>query len=383
MNLDEFLTLREADLPAVMAAVDRRFGLGDEHIVLAVGSLVEGFGNSKSDLDLLLIGPDRPGAEAGTVTVVVGRCLVDVRVLPVDDACALLDRFDSWSRGPWDLAHAAGFSIEERTLLHRFQHGQRLYEGNQGVIDRRFPSVSSLARLKLHVARQHARTIQVDMVGSRDAGDHRTVAFAAQELLGQAVDALVAAYGLTNTLAKWRSRLLDRLPRDWEDPLAPRPSDMPPGHVVWHLHRAPQAPDEASVLRHAFGISTFARAAFAWAESVLLGWPAGAAVTSWQHGRVDDDARTLPLLDFDVDFAPTPDGALLARLNEFDSGLELSSADFALALLFDGTTTESEAALAVYGAGGDRDAVTRLVARMHDARLSVASDATTVLRAAR
>jgi hypothetical protein len=375
VNVDEFLALRGVDLPAVMAAVDERFGLADEDMVLSVGSLAEGLGNSKSDFDLLLIGPPRSGEDGGTVAIVVGRCLVDVRVLPVDEVCALLDRFESWSSGPWDLAHAAGFTVDERTLLHRLRHGDRLHEGRRSVVDKRVPSVPDLSRLKLHVARQHARTIQVDMAGSRDAKDHRTLTFAAQELLGQAVDALLAAYGLTNALAKWRSRLLDLLPADWEDRLAPRPSGMRAGDLVWDLHRAPREPDEGSVLRHAFDISTFARAVFAWAESVLLGWPAGAPGASWAAAGADDGSATLPLLDFDVDFAPTPHGAMLARLNEFGSTLELSSADFALALLFDGRTRESEAAVAVYGQAGNRDAVARIVSQVRDAQLTFAPDA--------
>lgn len=375
MNLDEFLTLRGTDLPAVMAAVDQRFGLGEEHLVLAVGSLVEGLGTSKSDLDLLLITPH--GDLEQTVTVVVGRCLVDVSVLPVAAVCALLDRFESWNSGPWDVAHTAGLTSDERTLLHRFRHGARLHVGRRSVIGERFPAAGDLACLKLHVARQHARTVQVDLVGSREEGDYRTLAFAAQDLLDQAVDALLAAYGLTNSSLKWRSRLLGLLPTDWEDALAMRPSGMAARDLVWRLHRAPADPDEDSVLRYAFAISTFARAAFALAESVLLGWPAGAVALSRDGKPTDDDPTddagpTLPLLDFDVDFAPTPEGAVLARLNEFESTLDLSSSDFALALLCDGKTTEREAAVAVFGTDADADAVARLVERLRDARLCFA-----------
>jgi hypothetical protein len=310
---------------------------------------------------------------------VVGRCLVDVRVLPLEEVAALLDRFEAWSGRPWDVTHAAGFGIDERTLLHRFRHGRQLHVGARSRIGERFPAVPDLARLKLHTARQDARTIQVDMVGNRDAADHGSLMFAAQELLGRAVDALVAAYGLTNPLVKWRSRMLDLLPADWEQRLMLRPTGMSAGDLVWRLHRAPEERAERSVLRHAFAISTFARAAFAWAESVLLGWPAGAATAAWERVGPENGARPLPLLDFDVDFAPTPGGAVLARLNEFGHPLELAARDFAVALLFDGRTSERAAALAVHGSDEDEGAVARLAARVHDAELSAAPEAATAI----
>src|SRR6202008_2286814 len=99
------------------------------------------------------------------------------------------------------------------------------------------PTREGLLRLKLHVARQAARTIQVDMAGLRDAGDHRSLAFAAQELMGHAIDAMLAAYGLSNPLLKWRSRLLERVPRDWELAMSVAPSGLTAGDRIWRLLR--------------------------------------------------------------------------------------------------------------------------------------------------
>jgi predicted nucleotidyltransferase len=370
MNLEEFLTLRGTDLPAVVAAVEAKFNLDAADLVLAVGSLVEGLGNSKSDVDLLLVTPRDAGelGVTGDVTVVVDRCLVDVRVLPLAEARALLDRFAGWAQRPWDVTHSAKFAIDERTLLHRLHHGAPLYQGDRCTVIERLPSQLDLARLKLHVARQNSRTIQVDMVGYREVGDHRSLVFAAQELLCQAVDALVAGYGLTNPLTKWRSRLLDLLPADWASGLMIRPTGHTAGEHVWRLHRAPEWPDEATALRHALAISAFTRAVFVWADLRLLGGSGQAQRASWDAVQRHEQDTALPFLDFDVDFALTRDGAMIARLNEFGRPLGLSPAEFALVLLFDGTTTAREAAAAVHGTGAvEPGAVTRLVAQVRDA----------------
>ena len=116
-----------------------------------------------------------------------------------------------------------------------------------------------------------ARTIQVDMVGYRDAGDHRSMVFAAQELLGHAVDGFLAGFHLTNPTPKLRSRLLERLPVDWGERLMLRPTGLSASELVWQLHRAPAAPTKKLALDHACRIATFARSAFTWAECELIG----------------------------------------------------------------------------------------------------------------
>lgn len=375
MDLDEFLAIRGTRLPSVVDEVTARFRLDAADLVLAVGSIVEGMGNSKSDLDLLLITP-KTAAElghTGEVTVVVERCLLDVCVLPSHEIAALVGRFAAWTERQWNVTRSAKFTIEERTLLHRLRHGQSLHRGATSVIDDLVLSVLNLARLKLHVARQNARTIQVDMVGYRETGDYRSLVFAGQELLGQAIDALVAGYGLTNPLIKWRSRMLDRLPPDWERSLTIRPTGSTACEQVWRLHRAPERPDERGALRHAFAISTFARAVFAWADQHLLGGSVPTPASVWHRIEARKDDAPLPFLDFDVDFALTPTGAAIGRLNEFGRTLELAPAEFALTLLFDGRTTAREAAAAVQGPGaGEPSAVAHLAAELEEAGFCVA-----------
>jgi hypothetical protein len=375
MELEEFLELKGTDLSGVIAKA--RASLGRNEIIFAVGSLVEGLGNAKSDVDLLWVTPldENSIPPAAETTWILGECVVDVQAAPLSALNELLDRLDAWSRRPWNVTHAANFSYDERRLLHRLLHGRPLRAPKKVDLSRLRPAAPALARLKLHVARQLSRTIQVDMVGYRDAGDFHSLVYSAQELLGQAVDALVAGYGFTNPIPKWRSRLLDQLPSDWERSLAVRPTGLKAGEVIWRLHRAPERADERLALKHAFRIATFARAVFARAELRFANHAAEEQeLFDWPSAGRPSDRRPLPYLDLDVDFLLAEGRVALARLNEFSEAVEMSPREFILALLFDGETTARQAEIAVFGSGSDGEGarvVKRLASRLERAGLSV------------
>lgn len=378
IDLQEFLRRGGADLPSVVAKVESTVGLQPDDELLAVGSLVEGLGSCKSDLDLFLITPrdDSLLPAQDHIAVVVGKCLVDVLVLRSAQVEELQARLAAWARGAWNVTQAATFTLAERTLLHRLANGTVL-SGKREVdrVTAPRPTGRDLARLKLHAARHNGRTIQVDMIGYRDEGDYRSLVFAAQELLGDAVDALLAGHHLTNPLSKWRSRLLDSLPPDWEHGLTVRPTGLTASQVVWQLHRAPDRAVEEECLSHAFRITTFARRVFTWAELHLVG---GAALTSepMRWPRVESPAGhpPLPYLDLDIDYVLCDGAVAIGRLNDFGQTLTMTPREFALCLLFDGTTTAREAERAVYGdEGGDAGAgpADQLAARLAVANMSV------------
>jgi HEPN domain-containing protein len=377
MTIDEFLRLRGTKLSSVVAEVRATVRLGDGEVLLAVGSIAEGLGNSKSDLDLLLITSSGESSSLlqDDVTLVVARCLIDVRILRLAKFEELLTRFKTWSQSPWNVTSAVEFSLEERTLLHRLLHGRLLHKGKRAHVMAHLPPRRDVARLKLHVARHLSRTIQVDMVGYREVGDYPSLVFAAQEVLGHAVDALLASYDLTNPLIKWRSRLLDSLPSDWEQSLALRATGLRARERVWDLHRAPEQPDEDLALEHAFRITTFARGVFMWAELKLTrNSIARRKPTIWPRTERKLREPPLPYLDFDVDFFLSGSRVTIARLNEFDETIEMSQREFAVALLFDGTTTASEAAFIVFGSrqgAALTDVIDRLVSKIARAGLSV------------
>jgi len=369
MNIDQYLQRGGAELDSVIAQVNAEVGLRSGDVLLAVGSLAEEMGTSRSDLDLLLI-TDRPKNKfpaVNHVPVIVGGCLMDVQLWRIADFQDLVARFQAWAQTPWRVSHAADFSVEERSLLHRLIHCRVLQEDKQKRVMTGLPARRDLARLKLHVARHQARTVQVDMAGYREVGEYETLAFAAQELLGYATDALLAGYEMTNALTKWRSRLLGLLPDGWDRSLGIRPTGLTAQQHVWNLHRAPERPDQKSVLEHAFRITAFARVAFLWSELRLVQNSIKAEPANWRRVPINTRAARLPYLDFDVDFFMGDDRFFLARLNEFAEPIEVSPREIRLALLFDGKTTVREAQK--IGAGVDK-----LVTRIGRAGLTVSLD---------
>lgn len=365
---EDALALGGTDESAVVAVVDSAVDLGDGDVLLAVGSLVEGLGTTKSDVDLLLIrAGDGDGDAPDTETAwMVGRCIVDLRVIPAATVDNLIARLEQWAGLPWSLMEAAHFTSEECLLLHRLAHSRQLFPAAvdmQAVGYRQL--IPDLARLKLQLARHTARTIQVDMVGYRDQGDYASLVFAGQDLLGRAVDGLLAAYHLTNPYPKWRSRLLDTLPTDWERPLGLRPTGLSAARAHWRLHRAPAEPEPEPALAHARRCTTFARAVFAWAEPRLVRSSVLEPVPhAWGHASQRRGA-VLPPLELDSDFSLSGGRIVIARLNEIGTPLEVSAREFAILLLFDGETTVHEAEVAVGGTRGGQTAIDtqRLVQR--------------------
>ncbi|WP_033442245.1 methyltransferase [Saccharothrix sp. NRRL B-16314] len=331
------------DQAALVASIDEAVGLRPGDLVLAVGSVAEGLANDKSDLDLLLVAGDDVGHAETELCWAVGRSMVDLRILHPATVEALTGKLRDWARRPWSLVELAPFSDDERLLLHRLREGLVVHP-LEPVAQPWRPDRSELARLKLQVARHQARTIQVDLVGYRAEGDYATFVLAAQDLLGHGVDGLLAGHHLTNPNPKWRSRLLARLPLDWERPLWLRPTGVRADRAFWDLHRAPALPEPESAVAHAVRCAGFARAAFAWAERRLLGTSDGVPRTPlWDGDRAPAPGPVLPGIEFDVDFFRSDTGIAVARLNEFGASLRLSEREFALLLLCDGRTSVAEA----------------------------------------
>lgn len=353
MDLETFLQLHEAGFDMLVEGARSAARLEEGDRLIAVGSLAEGLGNRKSDLDLLLIVAGDLHSDASPDEVrsfAAGRAVVDLRIVPAEFAEALEFRLATWALGEWDLKVAADFSPSELLLLHRLQAGWQLWPAaGHELGPQADPGTDRIARLKLHVARHMARTIQVDLAGYREEGDARSMVFCAQDLLGHAVDGLLAGFRLTNPTPKWRSRLLERLPSDWERRLVMRPTGLGARDLLWNLHMAPARPRLEAAVQHACRIVTFARAVFLWAEDALVHDGGGDATCAWSQHSTPRGEDPLPFLDLDVDFHRTSEGVTLARLNAFGEMLHMDLRDFAILLLFDNLTSAKEAASVIAG----------------------------------
>ncbi len=348
MDIETFLRIHDADLVQVVDGVRAITPLESGDRLLAVGSLAEGLGNRKSDVDLILVTPgiQHAGASPDEVqSFVAGRCIVDLRIAPTDPLDALCSRLRQWAMGPWEVSLPASFSANELLLLHRLGAGRQLWPETDPNAAGTLVLCEDVARLKLHVARHMARTLQVDMTGYREEGDNMSLVFSAQDLLGHAVDGLLAGYRLTNPTPKWRRRLLDLLPADWESRLVMRPCGLTPSELMWRLHRTPAEASGPAALEYACKIATFARSVFLWAEETLIhGGREVARRYEWSEPSAPRAAPALPFLDIDVDFMRTESGIAVGRLNDLGDTLHLSFGEFALMMLFDNVTTAQEAA---------------------------------------
>ncbi|MDQ1833864.1 PEP-utilizing enzyme [Massilia scottii] len=371
MKIDEFLRLGGTDQAGVIANVESLIGLEAGDILLAAGSLAEGLGSHKSDLDMILVTERKSDAFGYKDEFIfsLGTCLVDVRILPWGRVRSLLDRLDTWASRAWDAADQSGFSHDERVLLHRLACGLVWQQPPDQQREPAYrPRMSHLLRLKLQVARHTAKTIQVDMAGYQESGDFATLVFAAHKLLGHAIDALLAGHGLSNPISKWRHRLLQRLPDNWEASLACHPSGLAASELYWRLQRIPERHDAQS-LAYVHSVSAFARAVFFWAEQALL------EQTAQRHDgetRAGMPGTALPPLALDMDFCRTATGVKIARINEFGVVLDLSDEQFRLALLFDGAASGPAPARHADGASDAMPAQRRLDAlasRLADAGL--------------
>lgn len=179
------------------------------------GSLVEGYGNTQSDLDLFVLFAGAPPAAAGGVAAAFDGAgifrvdldytdgvRVDTECWPLPTVLEVAQRLNESPADDW----TAPVSLPEE--LFQLVHGIRIglpvaapeeFARLQGAFD--WEHVCLLRYLR-HMS-VYTGTSE-DAVGAVRAGDHGTALLTSREALGAATDALLAAAGSTNTKPKWR-----------------------------------------------------------------------------------------------------------------------------------------------------------------------------------
>jgi hypothetical protein len=346
MNIVEYLHNHGIALPRLVAEIGAAVGIASDDVLLAAGSLVEGLGNAKSDIDLVLLTSrnDIAFSSLDCVALLFGNCLIDIKVIQHAEVDALLHRFADWAAQPRQPRNAMDFTYDDRIVLHRLWsgmvlHGEARFEALHRGLNR-----ATLAQHKLDCARFMASTLQIDLAGFSLAGDALSMPFAAQDLLGYTADALLAGFGLLSPNPKWRARLLERIPASWREEMPGRPADLSAVRTFVTLHRAPGDISVANAFEHAVRIVGFSRAVFPWMEYRLLG---GTEAIPWQlpAARADENAsgRRLPVLGLDVQVSYRDGRFELWRLNEPDTVHAVSPLAYSVVCLCDGATLEGEA----------------------------------------
>src|SRR5262249_39733120 len=129
MDLTDFLRAKGASIEGILVQTQEIVRLSPGDILVLCGSVVEGLGDERSDLDLILITSrqDIPFTSLHDVALVSGSCLVDISVVERSEVEALLQRFYRWAHQPRQPRSAKAFKIDDQKLLHRIAKGVPLY----------------------------------------------------------------------------------------------------------------------------------------------------------------------------------------------------------------------------------------------------------------
>lgn len=194
-------------------------GLDVDETLFWSGSWVEGFANTKSDVDLYLVGSaDRhwggaeltgPGLPPMYLTLSPGRVRLDITVVPpelIDAAAAFLVAFDA------DHDYPVGWSENFREFVHRLRIGVPIVNAGRFEAVRATVDFAKFARYLVRYYHNRADSLLDDVLGLLDEGDHVSAYFAARQRMETTIDMLLVSRGQTNTrVDKWRVKKLMRL----------------------------------------------------------------------------------------------------------------------------------------------------------------------------
>lgn len=353
MDLTQFLFRRGTSLAGLRAAIIRALSVNAEEIVFISGSLVEGFGNSSSDLDVYVIAPYNNPLRVLDQDF-LEKLTIDVSFHDLGHINNLLTRFVGFSSGPKDTRKSWKFNLDERHLLHRICIGIPLWncDAFQGL-KASVPKLA-LARHKLDHSLHAVKRFQVDLAGCRSAGDWRTMLLAAQQLLGHTIDGLLAAYFETNPTLKWRFRLLQRLPSTWEKSLPGRMSDLSAADEYLALLRLPELLNAHTALQYSLRVVTFARRVFTWATWRLSQSASINELFTGQQCTVRPSGPPLFHLALDVLIVYSDSRFQARRLTSAEQPFDVSATAASLLCLFDGSTSGADATANLPGTENER-----------------------------
>ncbi|MEV7619449.1 hypothetical protein AB0N59_04840 [Microbacterium sp. NPDC089321] len=186
-------------------------------VVFAGGSLVEGFGNSTSDVDLIAIHPDdekvrgHGGVRMDDTVVLTSRYRgrrVDIELVKAgtfERTVELLTAHDEDRRRVLEIPREFLTTLNSLRIGIPLAQKARFYE-----IRDSFPWRSLLRMIADDADRQYQATSE-DAIGAIRCGDAGTAMLSSRAALGHAIDAFIAAAGHSNTRRKWRIRKMEAL----------------------------------------------------------------------------------------------------------------------------------------------------------------------------
>jgi len=212
MLLDTYLSFHGTNLSELTKLVQEQLSPQPRELIYLTGSLVEGSGNFRSDIDIYLIS-DRDFSErftcASVIIIPFATCPVDVEVLSFARVNELIDRLQKFPSGEErDPREALAFSLPEIKFLHNLLIAKPLFSEKAfldlvGGVDKR-----NLSRIIFDRSTVGVSSVYIDILGLIEDADYLSARYLLNQLLGYLGSAFLAALGNTNPAEKWMVRKL-------------------------------------------------------------------------------------------------------------------------------------------------------------------------------
>ncbi|HSC79327.1 MAG TPA: hypothetical protein VLC08_03145 [Chitinolyticbacter sp.] len=353
MDIHAYLERHDTELEALSCMLLEETGACGDEVLYVTGSLVEGLGNLRSDIDVYLITARAFDARTDFASVLIipfEACPVDVEIVAPERIEVLIGRLARFApdHDVDPRRTATAFSAAELKLLHNLCQGAPLFgaarlAGWQARIVQR-----TLSRILFDLSQVYLGMLHLDILGQLEDGDAASAAQMIEQYRGHLIGALLAVLGNTNPADKWRLRLLERLTA------GRHATDLPPGYdlpgIVRQLRgfRAPRS--SVLVAFEAFmALQRLAHVIVPWGQRRFAdpaaqhsaGIPARPAQAP---PSLPDGDGVLPALSTELSLHFCgPDAYRLTALDEH-CVIEVNQQAYAILLCFDGKTTLNQAA---------------------------------------
>lgn len=226
------------------AVQDRlRSFLGEGHarnLVFVGGSLVEGFGNSMSDIDIISVSERDPDVGAFPSMQEIGAAhaieisafegtRVDAEIISRSNVEGIIDSVESGAR------HPGSIGPTETTLLNNLFVGIPLFNVNQSALWRDGLNWASWRRTLFRACNTRYRGSSEDAQGAIEGGNHWVAFYSSLHALDASADALLIAAGSMSVRGKWRMNYFSKFGMDEQSReywgLVARSGDTP-GEVI-------------------------------------------------------------------------------------------------------------------------------------------------------
>jgi translation initiation factor 2 beta subunit (eIF-2beta)/eIF-5 len=181
---------------------------GKQDIIYKSGSLAEGLGNDRSDIDIFIITDNCPDTHQFTLSD-DGEVIIDVEYWSFSDVENYIAKINSINFQ--DIQTSLPYvSPDILKFLNNLLVGTALHNKNQYCTIVKAINKSQLSNYIQRLRINQYDNLYEDIVGSIDEGDLDTAFMNSIILSNLSIDALLAFKGNTNPNGKWRVKLLNR-----------------------------------------------------------------------------------------------------------------------------------------------------------------------------